>query len=381
MPRTRSIRIRESLDELEQLRQYYQGRPQARRLLFLAFLKENKKRTIAEAAHKVGISDRRGRYWWDAYRDDGLQGLLERRVWKMEEKFEEGNSGSVQINVSESQTEYQIAEGIPAPNSLIHFFNAIALNSTNLEQNVWMQGFREALLKLFPDVDYVVMNVRSGIDVLNPSRTTRARIYRQHYVQSEDVKVDKTAVKSQDYGSAMERLIAEGKQRGFPFEKYHYPPTGFDFYLDAGKRGRSTGDEHDSYIGTLLLFRQVEKEAISSATLDVVERLRPFFVFSFADFVARSRLNKPGSEQFEYALQRVADDIELTERECQVVALEVLGHSYQEIASLLHISLSTVQTHIRSVYKKADVNKLSEFFAKYFTPRNFFEGKNSDEIV
>ena len=87
--RTRSVTIREEEGELDQLRQYYSGKPESRRILFLLMLKENPRRTVGEAARLVRISERRGRYWWDAYRKGGLQHLLDRRVWRKSEQGEE----------------------------------------------------------------------------------------------------------------------------------------------------------------------------------------------------------------------------------------------------------------------------------------------------
>ncbi|MGE3802931.1 MAG: helix-turn-helix domain-containing protein, partial [Candidatus Kapaibacterium sp.] len=335
MARTRSIRIRESLDELEQLRQYYQGRPQARRILFLAFLKEDPKQTISEAARKADISDRRGRYWWDAYRDEGLQGLLGRRVWKMEEKTDDQLHNAGQL----SQSMGLDHGGGVNPNLLLVFFNAVALNSVHLEMNDWLKGIREAMLNLLPDVDYVVINVRTGIDVLHRLRITHALIYRQHL--NVDKTTESSSTNSKIHKSPAERLIEEGKHRGFPFKQYH-PPKGFDFYLDTGRRGQASEDEYDSYIGTFLLLRLSDQPPIAQETLDLVERLRPFFVYVFSDFVARTSLNKPGAEHFRDALAQVASDVGLTEREIEVLLLEIRGHSYQSISDLLHISLNTV---------------------------------------
>ncbi|MCB0711901.1 MAG: helix-turn-helix transcriptional regulator [Ignavibacteriae bacterium] len=137
---------------------------------------------------------------------------------------------------------------------------------------------------------------------------------------------------------------------------------------------RSKGQENevDTYIGSLLLLRESHKSPISQETIDLIERLRMFFVYVFSDFVLRTNLSNPGGELFQHALDHVAGDIGLTWREQQILILEMEGRSYQEIADMLYVSLNTVQSHIRSVYRKAGVGKLSEFFAKYFTPRGYF---------
>src|SRR5688572_18301502 len=130
MARTRSIKIKESLEELEQMRQVYREKPEARRLLFLAFLKEDSKRPISEAAQKAGISERRGRYWWDAYRKGGLQGILERRMWKLGENLPIIDPAfSAEISNPEDQ-------GLNS-NKLLNFMNASAMNGFTYDDREW----------------------------------------------------------------------------------------------------------------------------------------------------------------------------------------------------------------------------------------------------
>jgi len=50
----------------------------------------------------------------------------------------------------------------------------------------------------------------------------------------------------------------------------------------------------------------------------------------------------------------------LSEREQEVLKWIAKGYSYDEIAGILDISANTVRTHIRSVYKKLEVNSRSE---------------------
>lgn len=50
----------------------------------------------------------------------------------------------------------------------------------------------------------------------------------------------------------------------------------------------------------------------------------------------------------------------LTRRETQVLELIVRGDLYQEISGVLGITLNTLQTHIKSLYRKLDVHSRSE---------------------
>jgi len=54
------------------------------------------------------------------------------------------------------------------------------------------------------------------------------------------------------------------------------------------------------------------------------------------------------------------DVISLSPREQEVLELIARGFSYQEIARLVQISVHTVQTHIKSLYRKLAVNSKSE---------------------
>lgn len=54
----------------------------------------------------------------------------------------------------------------------------------------------------------------------------------------------------------------------------------------------------------------------------------------------------------------------LTMREQQILALLLQGCTSTEIASTLSLSVSTVKTHRKKVFKKFNINKLSELFVK-----------------
>lgn len=57
-------------------------------------------------------------------------------------------------------------------------------------------------------------------------------------------------------------------------------------------------------------------------------------------------------------------EISLTEREREILSLLVQGQSKKEMAQQLHISYHTVDKHVRSLYKKLDVNNVSSAVAK-----------------
>lgn len=54
------------------------------------------------------------------------------------------------------------------------------------------------------------------------------------------------------------------------------------------------------------------------------------------------------------------ETVKISNREKQVVKLIIKGHSSKEIAKILSISLYTVKTHRKNLFKKLNVNKVSE---------------------
>lgn len=58
------------------------------------------------------------------------------------------------------------------------------------------------------------------------------------------------------------------------------------------------------------------------------------------------------------------NEVELTEREQEIVVGLVDGLSYKMIADRMNISIDTVRTHIRNIYKKLHVNSKAEVIAK-----------------
>ena len=366
MARTRGRAINESIDELDQLRQYYKGKPAARRLLFLYMLKIDAKSTISSASEKVGISERRGRYWWDSYRKSGLQGLLQRRGWGQEALIELEKSEDYSSRNQTSQSDGATSGSDPAI-ALINDLSSIVLQS---EDNVVVDEVKKRLLSFLPEVDYVVANVRYGLD-LHGQKVGAVHVLRQHL--SDSGPVANVSSSNRDYLHTYKQLIEEGRQRGFPFDRYHYPPHGVDFYLESGRRERSKSDEDDTYIGSLLLFRAIGEKPMSSTTIDFVERLRPFLSFLFAYIIAKQQLSQPGGDSMSKIVQRIGSDADLTLREQRVLSLVFNGSSYAEIAELLHLSPNTIQSHVKNIYSKTKVNKMGELFAKYLTPVYFEE--------
>ncbi len=59
------------------------------------------------------------------------------------------------------------------------------------------------------------------------------------------------------------------------------------------------------------------------------------------------------------------EESNLTQKEKAILQLLVRGNSYKELASAIHISVETLNTHIKNIYRKLNVHSRSELAAKY----------------
>lgn len=60
----------------------------------------------------------------------------------------------------------------------------------------------------------------------------------------------------------------------------------------------------------------------------------------------------------------LVSQLELSKRELEILGLLAQGHSNQEIAAKLFVSLSTVKTHIQNLFEKLDVKRRTQAVEK-----------------
>ena len=56
--------------------------------------------------------------------------------------------------------------------------------------------------------------------------------------------------------------------------------------------------------------------------------------------------------------------LELSKRELEILGLLAQGHSNQEIAAIIFISLSTVKTHLQNLFEKLEVKRRTQAVEK-----------------
>jgi DNA-binding CsgD family transcriptional regulator len=235
----------------------------------------------------------------------------------------------------------------------LRFLNSLPIAASPV---LWITAFREALQDLLGDVDRVVMNVNLACDINNPRDYQSNQIVTEH-IQEEGSNwggVEVSMIREGD--SPHLRLLEDFKRQGYPLERYQ-PPVGIDYHL-----------AEQAYLGTLFLWREIEKPPISQKTLHIMETLHPFMLFVLSDLVARHRQTRP-LDSFNLALSHMVTTAGLSEQERRVVMLQLFGHSYDQIADRLRLSLDAVRKHVKSIYRKTGTHSYIELFAKYFTPR------------
>ena len=60
----------------------------------------------------------------------------------------------------------------------------------------------------------------------------------------------------------------------------------------------------------------------------------------------------------------LVSQLELSKRELEILGLLAQGHSNQEIAAKIFVSLSTVKTHIQNLFEKLDVKRRTQAVEK-----------------
>lgn len=398
------------MERLAELERRYRGKPQELRLRVLKLFKEDPSRTAEEVSSMIGYSERSVRRWWGKYMKEGLDALLETGIGEepvrkgldpndlelLKEMLQRKNFRDLEevrswfrreydMRYSRSEVQYIIRgrlgiiphwekhaicrQGISFPiplftnphpflqHQLINFLNDLPLTE---DTNEWNRCFRSALLRLLSDVDHIALNINQTCNLVNPGSYRPTMVLRQHTTTGTKRRKEVVLTTQQEEGRPSERVLEEFRHQGRPLENYHQP-VAFDYYYD----GRA-------YLGSLFLFRELEKSPISDVTIDIVDALEPFIIYAFANHVMWYLQSKPAEQIFQEGFRRLTSEADLSAQEQRVVLYHLLGYSYDEMAELLTISVKTVKKHINTIHHKTGARRQRELFARYFSPRITF---------
>ncbi len=386
----------------------HRGTPKEPRVAMLRLMKEQSDCTLRQIGMILGRSERSLQRWWNAYRVQGLDGLLEigraggKRPRRLDEqqiselrhkvqhegvgelgKLQEWLQHQYSINYSRSGFRYLMRNAVGAqprgwvlfddeprtggnpqkspsksstglPAHVIRFLNALP---TTGDTPQWCMGFRDALRDILGDVDRISINVHLECDLINPSETAITTFVSQHITPNKGQDTSIQIVSRHGVGEHSERILSTMRQQGFPFELYHLP-SAFDYY----HRGLE-------YLGTIILWREIGRQPLSAETLELMGQIRPFIEFALSDLVVRHRFESPIDRVFYEAINAMVDEAGLTDQEKRIVILQLMGHSYKDMANELAISLDTVKKHFKQIHRKTRTRGQAELFAKYFTSR------------
>jgi len=369
---------------------------QCTKISALRFIKDHPLMNLDEIAKEIGCSVRTLKRWWKSYCAEGVNGLLQQgqtrtrktkltaeQLAQLRLKFKKNANLSLGQLKHWIEREFNIhyslrgiarlleREGLRLPNramdkqiiqqsqpllanNVVRFLNGLSLSTDTVS---WVTAFRDNLSELLKDVDKITVVVNTRCDLLTPGRVPSDITVRQYFEGNENPHQPVAVTLRSQSVTRSESIIGTLRERGFTADKYQ-TPLSFEYYLNGVE-----------YLGIIVLWQEQGKPQVSKSTIEMIEQLEPFILFAFSDCVARHRLIKPQDQVFNDALSAMQQEAELTDQERRVVILQVMGHTYQEIADHLEISVETARKHVSNIYRKTKTSSYIELFAKYFSPR------------
>jgi DNA-binding CsgD family transcriptional regulator len=237
---------------------------------------------------------------------------------------------------------------------LVDFLNGIPITG---DSDLWARVMIDGLKRLFDDVDYASVNFNIYCDPLRPEMFTEhvmdTSMHSGGPATGDGSNVTVTPLKGEKASDLFVRdALAYYASRSVQ------PPSCFHYYMTEW-----------AYLGSILLWREQGRSAVSRRTIELMEALEPFIKYLFSAALALRHSARPFDTAFRDGLLVLESDGRLTVQERRVVTLKLFGHSYKQIAARLDLSLDTVRSHVKSIHRKTNTRSHTELFAKYFTPR------------
>lgn len=118
-----------------------------------------------------------------------------------------------------------------------------------------------------------------------------------------------------------------------------------------------------SNIGDLRIWRSKSKEDFSRRDLAILDAIGPGFTNAMRKALEHDKSSR-SDIAIAPALDRLAAQAGLTDREKEICALVLQGLSDNEIAERCGISFTTVRTHLKHVFDKVDCSGRNQLFAR-----------------
>lgn len=237
---------------------------------------------------------------------------------------------------------------------LISFLNALPTDSDLLN---WSGGFRNALSLLFDDVDRITVSVnrRCEFDKPDPAPSTMTI---SQVGTADGINEPQFTVTTHERGvDRADQVLDSIRKQGGRLDDYADPHV-VNYFLDGG-----------AYLGVIMLWRLNGRAPISERSLQLLERIGPFVRFSLTDAIARHYYARPYLRAYYDVYEELVTATKMTDKEQGALMLQLMGRSYEQIASEVGASVSAVKKRLAAAHSKAGVQSHIELFAKFFSPR------------
>lgn len=241
-------------------------------------------------------------------------------------------------------------DAVPIPRNVLKFMNSMPMTGDVVE---WISQFRDALQQLLGGVDRVSVFLNANFNLLASEECTTDLTLIQGYVNTQLKDAYVTASPS-DADKHIGLLLKYLQEWGFPFDEYQQPHVCY-YYTH-------------NYLGAILLFRYRGATPIPVRTLKTIEALRPFILFMLSDAVTRHKYVEPAPLVFNSLLGELCDELELDDRDIEILTLRLLGFQNVEIARRLMTSVSGVKKRTHRILEKAGINRFIELFTRRLMP-------------
>jgi DNA-binding CsgD family transcriptional regulator len=124
--------------------------------------------------------------------------------------------------------------------------------------------------------------------------------------------------------------------------------------------------EGDTPIADWRIWRGRRRENFERRSLAILDLLAPHL--RNATRIARLLTRGGTSAPTEVSVATIRASVGLSEREAQIAYHAVLGKADREIAAALFVSIATVRTHLRHIYRKVGVNNRSSLCRRLSSP-------------